>query len=65
VLCFSGTAPATRVAAPAFGPETLTFARILIAAVIAVERVPAAHGAVVANDSALPSRSPRSRCSPP
>jgi drug/metabolite transporter (DMT)-like permease len=86
VLCFSGTAPATRVAAPAFGPETLTFARILIAAVlatvtlryirvarrpgrdelarlalmgiglaigfplllgIAVERVPAAHGAVV------------------
>jgi drug/metabolite transporter (DMT)-like permease len=86
VLCFSGTAPATRVAAPAFGPETLTFARILIAAVlatvtlgyirvarrpgreelarlalmgtglaigfplllgIAVERAPAAHGAVV------------------
>jgi drug/metabolite transporter (DMT)-like permease len=86
VLCFSGTAPATRVAAPAFGPETLTFARILIAALlaaaaltltrdprrpsradlpplavmglglavgfplllaIAVERVPAAHGAVV------------------
>lgn len=86
VLCFSGTAPATRVAAPAIGPETLTFARILIAALlaaaalalmrdaphpgrsdlgslalmglglaigfplllaIAVERVPAAHGAVV------------------
>ena len=86
VLCFSGTAPATRVAAPAFGPETLTFARIVIAAAlglaalalmrdpprparadlpalarmglglavgfplllaIAVERVPAAHGAVV------------------
>jgi drug/metabolite transporter (DMT)-like permease len=86
VLCFSGTAPATRVAAPAFGPETLTFARILIAALlaaawlaltresplpgrtdlpplalmglglaigfplllaIALERVPAAHGAVV------------------
>jgi drug/metabolite transporter (DMT)-like permease len=36
VLCFSGTAPATRVAAPAFGPETLTFARILIAALLAV-----------------------------
>jgi drug/metabolite transporter (DMT)-like permease len=86
VLCFSGTAPATRVAAPAFGPETLTFARIVIAALlaaaalaltrdpprpsradlaplvltgvglaigfplllaIAVERVPAVHGAVV------------------
>jgi drug/metabolite transporter (DMT)-like permease len=86
VLCFSGTAPATRVAAPALGPETLTFARILIATLlaavslvlmrdsprpsradlpplavmgvglaigfplllaIAVERVPAAHGAVV------------------
>jgi drug/metabolite transporter (DMT)-like permease len=86
VLCFSGTAPATRVAAPAFGPETLTFARIVIAALlaagaltlmrdtarparadlpalarmglglavgfplllaVAVERVPAAHGAVV------------------
>jgi drug/metabolite transporter (DMT)-like permease len=86
VLCFSGTAPATRVAAPAFGPETLTFARIVIAAglatgalllmrdpprpsradvpallvmgmglaigfplllALAVERVPAAHGAVV------------------
>jgi drug/metabolite transporter (DMT)-like permease len=86
VLCFSGTAPATRVAAPAFGPETLTFARIIIAALlaagaltlmrdpprparadlpalarmglglavgfplllgVAIERVPAAHGAVV------------------
>jgi drug/metabolite transporter (DMT)-like permease len=86
VLCFSGTAPATRVAAPVFGPETLTFARIVIAALlaagaltlmrdparparadlfplarmglglavgfplllaVAVERVPAAHGAVV------------------
>jgi drug/metabolite transporter (DMT)-like permease len=86
VLCFSGTAPATRVAAPAFGAETLTSARILLAALlaagtltlmrrppsprrselpavalmglglavgfplllgIAVERVPAAHGAVV------------------
>jgi drug/metabolite transporter (DMT)-like permease len=86
VLCFSGTAPATRVAAPALGPETLTFARIVIAALlaaavlsrkrdaprpgradlpslavmglglaigfplllaVAVERVPAAHGAVV------------------
>jgi drug/metabolite transporter (DMT)-like permease len=86
VLCFSGTAPATRVAAPSFGPETLTFSRIVIAALlaagvlaltrgpsrpsrsdlpgltlmglglaigfplllaVAVERVPAAHGAVV------------------
>ena len=35
VLCFSGTAPATRVAAPAFGAETLTFARIVIAALLA------------------------------
>jgi drug/metabolite transporter (DMT)-like permease len=86
VLCFSGTAPATRVAGPALGAETLTFARILIAALLgaaslalmrdsphpgradlpplavmglglavgfplllalAVEHVPAAHGAVV------------------
>lgn len=36
VLCFSGTAPATRIAGPAFGPATLTFARILIAALLAV-----------------------------
>jgi hypothetical protein len=63
VLQRHGAGDARRGAA--FGPETLTFARILITAVIAVERVPAAHGAVVANDSAPPSRSPRSRCSPP
>lgn len=36
VLCFSGTAPATRVAAPVFGATTLTMGRILIAAVLAV-----------------------------
>lgn len=86
VLCFSGTAPATRVAVPDFGPATLTFSRIVIAAVLgaaalalmrrlrfpdrshlpglvrmglglavgfplllalAVDRVPASHGAVV------------------
>ncbi len=34
VIGFSGTAPATRVADPAFGPVTLTFARIVIAAVL-------------------------------
>jgi drug/metabolite transporter (DMT)-like permease len=32
VIGFSGTVPATRVAAPVFGPLTLTFARIVIAA---------------------------------
>jgi drug/metabolite transporter (DMT)-like permease len=86
VLCFSGTAPATRVAAPAFGADVLTWSRIVIAAGLgavtlvatgrlrrpgrawlpglltaglgqavgyplflglAVERVPAYHGAVV------------------
>jgi drug/metabolite transporter (DMT)-like permease len=85
VLCFSGTAPATRVAAPAFGADVLTWSRIGIAACLgavvlaatgqlrvprahlrglitaglgqavgyplflglAVERVPAYHGAVV------------------
>lgn len=36
VIGFSGTAPATRVADPAFGPVTLTFARIVIAAVLGV-----------------------------
>lgn len=34
VLCFSGTAAATRVAAPVLGAATLTFGRIVIAAVI-------------------------------
>ncbi|HEY3956600.1 MAG TPA: DMT family transporter [Streptosporangiaceae bacterium] len=34
VLCFSGTAPATRVAVPVFGALTLTAARIVIAAVL-------------------------------
>jgi len=34
VVGFSGTVPATRVAAPAFGPLTVTFARIVIAAVL-------------------------------
>lgn len=34
VLCFSGTAPATRVAEPAFGPVTVTAARIVIAAAL-------------------------------
>jgi drug/metabolite transporter (DMT)-like permease len=34
VLCFSGTAPATRVAAPVFGADLLTWSRILIAAVL-------------------------------
>jgi drug/metabolite transporter (DMT)-like permease len=87
MLCFSGTAPATRVAAPVFGSATLTFGRIAIASVLgagalvlmhrlnapperarapaillmglglavgfplflalALERVPASHGAVV------------------
>lgn len=28
VLCFSGTAPATRVAAPVFGADVLTWSRI-------------------------------------
>ncbi len=36
VLCFSGTAPATKVAAPVFGATTLTFARVVIAAVLGV-----------------------------
>jgi drug/metabolite transporter (DMT)-like permease len=86
VLCFRGTAPATRSAVPAFGAVTLTCSRIVIAALLgagalslmrqlrlpgrahvpgivrmglglavgyplllalAVERVPASHGAVV------------------
>lgn len=86
VLCFSGTAPATRVAAPVFGAGIITWSRILIAGCLgaivlaatgrlrlpgpryvpsvvvaglgqgvgyplflglAVERVPAYHGAVV------------------
>ena len=34
VIGFSGTVPATRVAAPVFGAVTLTFARIVIAAVL-------------------------------
>jgi drug/metabolite transporter (DMT)-like permease len=34
VIGFSGTVPATRAAAPVFGPVTLTFARIVIAAVL-------------------------------
>lgn len=34
VLCFSGTAPATRVAAAVFGAGTLTFGRIVVAAVL-------------------------------
>jgi drug/metabolite transporter (DMT)-like permease len=34
VLCFSGTAAATRVADPVFGPYAITFARIVIAAVL-------------------------------
>ncbi|MGH3378758.1 MAG: DMT family transporter [Actinoallomurus sp.] len=34
VVCFSGTAPATRVAAPVLGAATLTFSRIVIAAVL-------------------------------
>lgn len=45
MLCFSGTAPATRVAAPAFGPETLTFARILIAALLAAVALHVIRGA--------------------
>jgi drug/metabolite transporter (DMT)-like permease len=86
VLCFSGTAPATRIAAPVFGAGVLTWSRIMVAAclgaialaatrqlrwpgrkwfpgliaaglgqavgyplflALAVERVPAYHGAVV------------------
>lgn len=86
LLCFSGTAPATRVAAPVFGADVLTWSRIAIAAglgaltlaatgrmrwpgrmwlpgllvaglgqavgyplflALALERVPAYHGAVV------------------
>jgi len=34
VIGFSGTVPATRVAAPVFGPVTLTLARIVIAALL-------------------------------
>ncbi len=34
MIGFSGTAPATRVAAPVFGPATVTFARIVIAATL-------------------------------
>jgi drug/metabolite transporter (DMT)-like permease len=34
VLCFSGTFPATRLAAPVFGAGAVTFARIVIAAVL-------------------------------
>jgi drug/metabolite transporter (DMT)-like permease len=36
VLCFSGTAVATRAAAPALGSVTLTFARIVIAAALSL-----------------------------
>jgi len=36
VLCFSGTAPATKVAAPFFGPVILTGARIVIAALLGI-----------------------------
>jgi drug/metabolite transporter (DMT)-like permease len=36
VLCFSGTVPATRLAAPVFGSPVVTFARIDIAAVLGV-----------------------------
>jgi drug/metabolite transporter (DMT)-like permease len=36
VVCFSGTAVATRAAAPAFGAPTLTSARIAIAATLAI-----------------------------
>ncbi|WP_314173465.1 DMT family transporter [Streptomyces winkii] len=36
VLCFSGTAPVSRIAAPVFGSGTLTAARILIAAALGV-----------------------------
>jgi drug/metabolite transporter (DMT)-like permease len=36
VVCFSGTAPATRVAAPVFGAATLTLARVVIAAGLGV-----------------------------
>lgn len=36
VLCFSGTAAATRVAGPVFGSVTLTCARIVIAAVLGI-----------------------------
>ncbi|MFI0482930.1 DMT family transporter [Actinomadura sp. 9N215] len=34
MVCFSGTAPATRVAVPVFGAATVTCARIVIAAVL-------------------------------
>jgi len=36
VLCFSGTAPATRIAGTVFGPATLTAGRVLIAATLGV-----------------------------
>ena len=36
MICFSGTVPATRVAAPVFGSTTLTFARIVIAATLGI-----------------------------
>jgi drug/metabolite transporter (DMT)-like permease len=36
VLCFSGTAPATRIAGTIFGPATLTAGRVLIAATLGV-----------------------------
>jgi drug/metabolite transporter (DMT)-like permease len=54
VLCFSGTAPATRVAAPAFGPEALTFARILIAAVLAAAALTLTRDAVRPTRADLP-----------
>lgn len=34
VLCFSGTVPATRLAAPGLGASTLTFSRIVVAATL-------------------------------
>ena len=43
MLCFSGTAPATRVAAPVFGAATLTWSRILIAAVLSAVTLVATH----------------------
>nr|WP_052477874.1 DMT family transporter [Kibdelosporangium sp. MJ126-NF4]CEL14641.1 Permease of the drug/metabolite transporter (DMT) superfamily [Kibdelosporangium sp. MJ126-NF4]CTQ96730.1 Permease of the drug/metabolite transporter (DMT) superfamily [Kibdelosporangium sp. MJ126-NF4] len=36
VVCFSGTPPATRVAAPVFGAATLTLSRVLVAAILGV-----------------------------
>ena len=54
VLCFSGTAPATRVAAPAFGPAALTFARILIAAVLATAALTLTGDAVRPSRADLP-----------